>query len=262
MRDDGGEERGTERGSMAGSPHPPGQCPPDENVANNRGIDSDTSHCQYLRMPDYTLAELARLADVTPRTIRYYVAQGLLPSPDSAGPATRYGEAALARLRLIKQFQRDHLPLAEIRVRLDAMTTEDIAALAGEPDTAPTPGSALDYVRGLLRAPTPLSREAPMPPPAGASAHISLARTAAPVPSPSLAESLGVDAEPATPPAPSTTSTSSTSATSTTPDRSTWERLTLHPDIELHVRRPLDRATNKRVERLTRIARELFDDES
>ena len=34
-------------------------------------------------MPDdpYSLSDLARLADVTPRTVRYYVALGLLPSP-------------------------------------------------------------------------------------------------------------------------------------------------------------------------------------
>jgi len=50
-------------------------------------------------MPDdpYSLNDLARLADVTTRTIRYYVAQGLLPSPEVAGPATRYGEGHLAR---------------------------------------------------------------------------------------------------------------------------------------------------------------------
>ena len=33
------------------------------------------------------------------------------------------------------------------------------------------------------------------------------------------------------------------------------------PDIEIHVRRPLDRRSNKLVERLARIARDLFDDE-
>jgi hypothetical protein len=43
-------------------------------------------------------------------------------------------------------------------------------------------------------------------------------------------------------------------------DRSTWERLSLHPDVELHVRRPLDRATNRRVDQLERIAKELFDE--
>jgi hypothetical protein len=44
------------------------------------------------------------------------------------------------------------------------------------------------------------------------------------------------------------------------PGRSTWERLVISPDVELHVRRPLDRRTNKRVDQLERIARELFDD--
>ena len=47
----------------------------------------------------------------------------------------------------------------------------------------------------------------------------------------------------------------------TTGDRSTWERLAITPDVEINVRRPLDRRTNKLVERLARIARELFDDE-
>ena len=44
-------------------------------------------------MPDdpYSLADLARLADVTPRTVRYYIAQGLLQSPEAAGRATARG---------------------------------------------------------------------------------------------------------------------------------------------------------------------------
>src|SRR5690348_3078237 len=99
----------------------------------------------------YSLTDLARLADVTPRTVRYYVAQGLLPSPDAAGPATRYGEGHLARLRLIRRLQRDHLPLAEIRARLAAMTDEDIvsAALPPEPEPDATP-RALDFVHQLM----------------------------------------------------------------------------------------------------------------
>jgi hypothetical protein len=44
------------------------------------------------------------------------------------------------------------------------------------------------------------------------------------------------------------------------PDRTTWERIAISPDVELHVRRPLDRTTNKRVDQLARIARELFED--
>ena len=37
--------------------------------------------------------------------------------------------------------------------------------------------------------------------------------------------------------------------------------MAITPDIEIHVRRPLDRRSNKLVERLARIARDLFDDE-
>lgn len=51
-----------------------------------------------------------------------------------------------------------------------------------------------------------------------------------------------------------------TDASVTGPARTTWERLVISADVELHVRRPLDRQTNKRVDRLERIARELFED--
>jgi hypothetical protein len=43
--------------------------------------------------------------------------------------------------------------------------------------------------------------------------------------------------------------------------RAQWERITLAPDIELHVRRPLPRTLTKRVDRLIAIARDLFEEE-
>ena len=58
---------------------------------------------------DYSLSELAKLADVSPRTVRYYIAQGLLPSPVQQGPNTRYTDAHLDRLRLIRRLQAAHL---------------------------------------------------------------------------------------------------------------------------------------------------------
>jgi hypothetical protein len=45
------------------------------------------------------------------------------------------------------------------------------------------------------------------------------------------------------------------------PDRSTWERIALAPDLELHVRRPLSRIQNKLLERLLELARKLFEEE-
>ena len=42
--------------------------------------------------------------------------------------------------------------------------------------------------------------------------------------------------------------------------RSQWERITLAPDIELHIRRPLSRVVNKQVERLVDIARDILEE--
>ncbi|OGO58411.1 MAG: hypothetical protein A2V85_05985 [Chloroflexi bacterium RBG_16_72_14] len=227
-------------------------------------------------MPDdpYGLADLARLADVTPRTIRYYVAQGLLPSPEAAGPATRYTEGHLLRLRLIRRLQRDHLPLAEIRARLEQMGDEAIAAAldaAGPSPAAPPTSTAetLAYVRALMTKagvaprfydqPTPtLARSSAAPAAAGATYEPSIPDgfpvREAPGPSPAPAPAPAI---PAIGPLVITPG-----PRSTTGDRSTWERVSISPDVELHVRRPLDRRANKLVERLVRIARELFDEET
>jgi len=42
------------------------------------------------------------------------------------------------------------------------------------------------------------------------------------------------------------------------PERSQWERHSLGPNIELHVRRPLSRLEQRRVERLITIARQVL----
>ena len=106
---------------------------------------------------EFTIAELSTLSGVPVRTIRYYVAQGLLPSPGRDGPASRYGETTLARLRLIRQLQAAHQPLSAIRERLAALSDVEIGELAATPEPAPS-DSALDYVRGLLGKATPLAR--------------------------------------------------------------------------------------------------------
>ena len=44
------------------------------------------------------------------------------------------------------------------------------------------------------------------------------------------------------------------------PERSQWERLQLADNIELHIRRPLSRPEQRRVERLITIARQVLDE--
>jgi DNA-binding transcriptional MerR regulator len=207
---------------------------------------------------EYSLQELADLAGVTPRTIRYYIVSGLLPSPGRAGPGTTYTDGHLNRLRLIRRLQREHLPLAEIRSRLAALDDATVAALVEAPAGEPAAGSAIDYIRGVLegdRSPDgtlwnrPFDIASPSITPAPpASPRLTGNAVDIDLPRYRLAESSQAYTETPTPPA-------------ATPDRSQWDRILLAPDVELHVRRPLGRRAHKRVERLIEIARELLKED-
>ena len=154
------------------------------------------------------LSELSARADVSPRTVRYYIQQGLLPEPESRGPGAHYGAEHLDRLNLIRQLQREHLPLAEIRRRIDALSPTEIRRLATQAAKR-APSSAAAYIQQVLS-------DGP---------RSAIARTTA---------------EP--------------SATT----RSQWERIPLAADVELHVRRPLARDQNRKVERLLEAARAIY----
>jgi DNA-binding transcriptional MerR regulator len=110
------------------------------------------------------LTDLAAAADTTPRTIRYYIAQGLLPPPAGAGPTANYTDEHLRCLALIRQLQAAHLPLAEIRSRIEAGGGPAQPVVA-----APSAGgSALDYLNAVLpnlNSPIQSPRAAPPAPP-------------------------------------------------------------------------------------------------
>src|SRR5512132_4409623 len=105
----------------------------------------------------YAIGDLAALAGTTPRTVRYYVAQGLLPPPVGVGPGAHYTDDHLGRLRLIRRLQRQHQPLSEIRQRLASLGQGEVAALVAADQAeagAPPPDSALEYLRSILASPT------------------------------------------------------------------------------------------------------------
>lgn len=190
-------------------------------------------------MPDderFGLTELADVAGVTPRTVRYYLAQGLLPAVGQSGPGSKYDTGHLARLRLIRRLQAEHLPLAEIRRRLDGLADDEIRSLAGNAEPEPPTESALDYLRSVL---------APADPPAPSPARNAVAER---LDEPYVSRRAGAAAGPVPPSAQPV-------------ERSQWERIVLAPDVELHIRRPLARAQNKQVDRLVTIARELLEED-
>jgi DNA-binding transcriptional MerR regulator len=180
----------------------------------------------------FDLNDLCQQSGVTARTVRYYVQQGLLPSP-GLGAGARYGVGHLARLRLIRRLQSEHLPLAEIRRRLEALDDDAVQTLleshTGSDGTTTT--SAVDYVRAVLGGPPTGALEPPE-------------RRRPPLPSAPSGASLP-SSGPGRPARPAA-------------DRAQWERIALTPDIEVHIRRPLLREDNRRLEKLLERAQELF----
>ncbi len=65
--------------------------------------------------PSYPLAELCVLADLPPRTVRYYVQIGLVDRPEGETRAARYGSRHLEQLLQIKKWTAAGLALDRIR---------------------------------------------------------------------------------------------------------------------------------------------------
>src|SRR5215472_12951137 len=70
--------------------------------------------------PAKTLAELSEESGIPARTIRFYIARGLLDGPVKAGRGAVYTDAHRARLEKIKQLQAEGRMLAEIAHDLNA----------------------------------------------------------------------------------------------------------------------------------------------
>jgi DNA-binding transcriptional MerR regulator len=177
---------------------------------------------------------LAKRAGVSVRTVRFYINEGLLPPPPSRGRYTVYSEKYLDWLELIRRLKDAYLPLKEIRDKVSSLTWEEVKALLAQSDRqsahsqslepakkAKEDGSsAQEYVARLLQEPPDVR-----------------ALKSAPVPKPE---------------------TFFQSPPSQSPVQEFWEHITLAPGVELHIRRPVDIATRRKVESLIDLARKLF----
>ena len=95
------------------------------------GTDEEGSHDDARDRPladaeRLTLGELTAAADVSVRTVRYYIAEGLLPPPEGSGPGSAYTQGHLDRLRLIQRLKEAYLPLKEIRRRLSGLSDDEV----------------------------------------------------------------------------------------------------------------------------------------
>lgn len=111
----------------------------------------------------FTADELTERSGVSLRTLRYYIAEGLIAGPGTRGKGARYGQEHLLRLLAIRRLAAEHLPLNVIRERLSNLSPVELAALA---ETAPSsvgivPAGPRAFIVQLLQSPAVVRRERP-----------------------------------------------------------------------------------------------------
>lgn len=110
----------------------------------------------------YAIGDLARLAGVSRRTVRYYVQEGLIPPPLGLGRGNHYGPEHLEQILRVKTLQEAGRTLDEIRRGPEARPLADQPRAAESPATVRSlwrritlaPGVEL-HVAGDRRLPTP-----------------------------------------------------------------------------------------------------------
>lgn len=188
---------------------------------------------------EYLIQELADETGISPRTIRYYQQEGLLPEPVNRGKFAYYYNDHLERLKLIQELKKNYLPLREIREQLNTLTSEQVRALLeghqtdklrqvsyddkskGKP-VQPSSDSALEYISRLLQTQTEIRDQEFEKFRSTPNKKVDNVRYVAGLPSES------------------------------------WQRIILAPGIEIQVKEPLSPQDRKRLEELIKIAKNLF----
>ncbi len=189
----------------------------------------------------YLIHELADLANVSVRTIRYYLDEGLLPAPEVKGRYAFFNAEHLDRLELIRRLKDAYLPLREIRQKMDSLSGSEVRNLLENSrdsvvvfdETRPKPqpqlkepdSGALDYIARLLETRSPSLKAAPI------QETVSKSLAAPQAPAPRVAQ---------------------------IPENETWQRLVLAPGVELHLRQPLEPENEKKIRQIMDLVKHLF----
>jgi len=213
-----------------------------------------------------TIQELAMRARVTPRTVRYYVQEGVLPPPGRGRPAEYTGEH-LRRLAMIRRLKDQYLPLEEIRDTMQRLTLEEVEELltrsAEARGTADRLSSASDYIEGVLnqtavREEMKRNASSPLPPPPPSPAP-------AVMPAPFFSAPGGVAYSYPAPPdleqrSRATLSGKSLQVQSELEQNGPWQRITIAPGIELHFVLTDDAQTNSIAAQILDAAQEIVEE--
>ncbi len=108
------------------------------------------------------------------RTIRYYLAEGLIQTPEERqGTASVFNYLNLLQLLTVKKLQAEHLPIRKIRELVAGKSEQELETLLGVRGPSGKKTEAKRYLESLLASPAsapPMQAAAPPPPQLDASA--------------------------------------------------------------------------------------------
>lgn len=201
----------------------------------------------------YSLRDLVALASsaeglpLSERVARQYIAEGLVPGAKATGGPKPYSEEHLLRLRLVMRLATQYVPVREIQRFVDRLPAEAIRALVDRPlpTRSPSEGDAHAYLTRLSRNLRPsLAMQALFK---GDIPARALPSTATPRPR-------GL---PNAKPQPPTIAALPSSGVA----QSTWTRLVVDPDVELHLRTGHDAGHQRLVDALVAAVQEVLETE-
>ena len=198
-----------------------------------------------MKRSEYWISELAALADVSPRTIRYYVQEGILPQPEIRGKYAVFTDEDRNRLELVKRLKEAYLPLNRIRELLEALDDRKIVALLAEFDQDPV--SALSSLQALpvfnpltVEYAPALSPEESAGMKENALDYIYQVRDRQQLREAGPSRFQRFSAQPAEDTAPATEQ---------------WQHLILAPGLELHIRQPVSSSLQPLIDRILQLAK-------
>src|SRR5215212_2955362 len=77
----------------------------------------------------FSIAQVQELTGLTPRTVRFYISEGLIPPAHGRGPSATYDQSQVLRLQLIQQWKSERLPLEEIKTRLNRLSDREVVSI-------------------------------------------------------------------------------------------------------------------------------------
>jgi DNA-binding transcriptional MerR regulator len=142
------------------------------------------------------------------RTIRYYMAEGLIQTPgEKHGTASLFSYLNLLQLLTVKKLQAEHLPIRKIRELVAGKSEQELELLLGVGSVAAKKSRETDAKRYLESLLAP--EAAPPPPPRQAAAA---------------------------PPPIETAALMETAAPQMLDQSASWQRVEIEPGLELHIR--------------------------